>query len=87
MFSYIDEITYNCLYAILTYTTVNFTAENFEWLQILYNVLFNLGYMYTAIFNLVVYDETQVKNYAYFLSANIGDFLMRFLFRDKSILP
>jgi hypothetical protein len=83
--SYADEITYNCIYTVISYSTINFVSENFEWNEIGLNILYNMGYMYTSIFNLFAYPESEVKNYSYFIAANIGDFLMRFLFRDKTL--
>ncbi len=52
--------------------------------DMLQNILYNLGYMYTDIFVLVRNDERTKPDYAYFLFRVIGDFLMRFLYRDPT---
>lgn len=52
--------------------------------EILQNVLYNLGYMFTDILGIVIYDTTNENAYSYYVAYKIGDVLVRFLYRDKT---
>jgi hypothetical protein len=57
----------------------NFFAENF-----VQNVLYNLGFQITAILDLVFIEKNlQKEDFWFYVSSRIGDFLIRFLFRDE----
>ena len=82
---YIYNIHYNCYYGFRKF----FNQENLEnlWLEldVVKNILFNLGYMYTDITMIVIgvpgYTET---DYMYYIMFYISDFLFRFLFRPDA---
>jgi hypothetical protein len=47
-------------------------------------MLYNLGYMFTNVLGIVIYDVTNTNAYSYYLSYRLGDTLVRFLYRDKT---
>lgn len=53
--------------------------KEFTWYLPLWNILFNVGFMYTDIKNLVVIGMSNTSQYYQFAYA-IGDFLMRFVY-------
>lgn len=75
-----DEIANHCYYGIEEQITVNFLA--LIGLPMLENVLYNAGYMFTDVLTIITADPENTVNYPYVLSSNIGDFLMRFIYRD-----
>ena len=81
--TYTHEITRMCYYGFST----TFAASTYSNLASVdgmgLNVLYNLGYIYTDIYMLVTGD-TSNAGYSYYLFYHIGDFTMRFLYRDES---
>ena len=82
--AYVDDITLMCYYGATTSFAVNpatyFTVENFA-----LNVLFNVGYMYTAVDNIIDNDPSTQTNWPYYLAEQVGDFLIRWFYRDTSV--
>jgi hypothetical protein len=75
-------MTQFCYYGIMA--SSNITPQTlFSTDEVVQNLLYNLGYMFTNILGLVIYDETNTEAYAYYVSYRIGDLLVRFLYRDK----
>lgn len=80
---YADEICYNCYMGVhesidpISYQNL-FTSD-----ELLLNILFNAGYMYTDIYNIATNSPATVSNWAYFLAYNVGDFMVRFLYRTE----
>lgn len=50
--------------------------------QFLLNILYNLGFQITDILNLVFYDTTITQPFWYYVSYQLGDFAIRFIYRD-----
>ena len=44
------------------------------------NVLYNAGYMFTDILDLVYYNYANTNPYWYYVAYNMGDFFIRFFF-------
>lgn len=56
------------------------------WWQIPKNMLFNLGYFWVDAINYIFYTPETVPqgDWAFFTVYLIGDFLMRFFYRDET---
>lgn len=80
MITLTDEIANNCYYGIQDQITLNF-LEIFG-ITLIENVLYNAGYMFTDVLTVITTDPNSIYNYPYFLAIQIGDFLMRFIYRD-----
>lgn len=49
------------------------------------NFLFNAGYMYVDVFNIVTNSRDTQDEWGYFLGYQIGDFIMRWIYRDETV--
>jgi len=81
-----DEIVGNCYWGFRKELGNN-PAEFFAPLRILENVLYNLGYMYTDIMEIISTPDTDPlygTYWSYFVGVNSGDFLIRFLYYDPN---
>lgn len=83
---YVYDITYNCYYGLSKFLN----RENLErlWyeLDIIKNIMFNLGYIYTDIVMIAIGVPGQTQSdYMYYLFFYLGDLTFRFFFRDQSI--
>lgn len=84
MMSTFDEVSNNCYYAIQGQITVNW-SNFFSGDILLQNVLFNAGFMFTDILTVATTDASLYSNYPYILASSVGDFCMRFFYRDTSL--
>ena len=84
-----DEIIINCAESVITSTSIpdlffgpanNFIGENF-----VTNVLYNLGFQITNVLELVFYDTSNKDPFWYTVFYRIGDFFIRFIYRDESL--
>lgn len=78
-----DDITINCWLGIKASAAVD-TAELLTMDGIPTNLLYNAGFMFTDILNLVNYNVLSTDPYWYYVAYNAGDFLVRFIYRDDS---
>ena len=85
-FSFFSKISYNCYYAF----TLDLSRSYFTWLfssyvNILVNLAYNLGFMFTDVINYYFYDPSTVPygDWAFFLSYIMGDFVMRIFYHDE----
>lgn len=80
----VDDITINCYQAIAGSANVNsdtlFTSDG-----LLTNVLYNAGFMFTDILDIVYYDTTSTDPYWYYVAFRGGDFSIRFIYRDTTL--
>jgi|LauGreDrversion4_2_1035121.scaffolds.fasta_scaffold663545_1 hypothetical protein len=82
--SFIDEVSVWCWESYLDakeqdLLNGNFLAENF-----VQNILYNMGFQITAILDLVFIDnKLQKEEFWFYVFSRVGDFLIRFLFRDE----
>jgi hypothetical protein len=76
-------MTQFCYYGIAASTTVTIDTL-FSSDEVVQNLLYNLGYMFTDILGIVIYDKTNTNSYSYYVSYRLGDLLVRFLYRDKT---
>ena len=58
------------------------------WYEVPINVMYNVGYMWTDLINYCFYTPSTVpqNDWAFFTYYLIGDFLMRFWYRDENPL-
>ena len=82
---YINPIAVNCYYGI----SQTMTTSQYEDLLIgdtlLVNVLYNAGFIYTDIFDLVTNDPSTVSNWPYYLAYQVGDCFVRFINESEVI--
>ena len=80
MMSLFDDLGHTCYYGVETY--VNTDYDTFISTDgVLTNVLYNAGFMFTDIIEIILNDATTVNDYDYFVGFRIGDFLIRFIYR------
>ena len=91
MVSFFDEIGMYCYWAFATqltaeYFTQLFSPNYYAGCGILLNLAYNLGFMWTDAINYCFYTPATVPNgdWGFFTVFLIGDFLMRFFFRDEN---
>lgn len=76
---YIDGTIYNCFFSFTSPAVAAGYSEAITWKTIVWNLLYNLGYMYTDgkdIYDIVTSTDSQY----YDLAFSVGDFAMRFLY-------
>ena len=78
-----DDLWINCYKAIASVTTISWSSL-FKTDTLLQNVLYNMGYMFTDILDLVFYDPTNTDPYWYYVAYRVGDFFIRFLYYDTT---
>jgi hypothetical protein len=80
MLALVDDISHNCYYGVETQLNIDFMdlVSN----QMLLNVLYNAGYMFTDILYMVTIEPDSIEEYPYNLATWIGDFIMRFFYRE-----
>jgi hypothetical protein len=52
--------------------------------SLILNILYNLGFQFTAILDLIFIDPDSKDPFWYYVAYRIGDFLIRFLYRDTT---
>ncbi len=79
----VDDITINCIQGFEGASNLN-TATLFTSNGLLTNILYNAGFMFTDILNIISYNTANTNPFWYYLSFNMGDFLVRFIYRDTT---
>lgn len=75
----------NCYYGTKYYITVERLAALFAELDLLNNITFNIGYMWTDIVMLLVVEPGKTEaDLLYYYAFYVGDFLFRFLFKQTT---
>lgn len=83
MLSGFGESSFNCFYAVFDPTN---SEENPSGIQYIgWNILYNLGYMYTDIKNSIQIYNSATSQYNQ-LGKYIGDFLIRFIYSRYSLV-
>ena len=81
---YVDACAFNCYFTVTEPLKATMYYKPFSFTLVLWNILFNLGFLYTAgryIFLFFFRDHTASYNPNWsLLGKNIGDFLLRFIF-------
>ena len=76
---YLDGTVYNCFFSVTEPGVAAGYSEDLTIITVLWNVLYNLGYMYTDGKNLYNYILSSTSQY-YNLAFSVGDFCMRFFY-------
>jgi len=86
-FKLFDEMGLYCFYAF----SVDLSAEHWTkifsvWYEIPINLMYGAGFMWVDVINWLFYNPSSVPNgdWGFFTVYLIGDFLMRFFYRDES---
>lgn len=48
------------------------------------NILYNLGFQFTDVLDLIFIDPSNTEPFWYYVSYRIGDFLIRFIYKDTT---
>lgn len=83
MLALTDDIANTCYYGISETVTYDFTTFKNE---VGYNILFNAGYMFTDVLYMVQFPPDSIPNYSYNLANWIGDFIIRFFYREPILI-
>jgi len=79
------NITFNCYYGITQFFSFSNLAKLITNYDLVTNVAYNIGFMYTDIMMLVIGVPGETTNdYMYYVFFYIGDFFFRFLFKETS---
>lgn len=80
-----DDIYINCYKAVKNVATVpaSFTSI-FTTDTVLLNILYNVGYQFTDILDLIFWDMTDTNPWWYYAFFRVGDFLIRFVYRNAN---
>ena len=84
--SLIDEVSIWCWESFIDARQMdlfNGDANNFFGENFVENILYNLGFQITDILDLVFLDPKMKEQFWYFVFTRVGDFAIRFLFRDE----
>ena len=83
MMSLVDDLGNTCYYGIETYVKLDYNTLIVGGL-ILENVLYNAGFMFTDIIEIVLNDASTVPSFPYYVGYRAGDFLIRFFYKDST---
>jgi hypothetical protein len=73
LLSLTDDIVINCESAILSSDAPSGYFEN---------ILYNTGYMFTDILDMIDYDTRNTEPYWYYVFYRVGDFVIRIFYRE-----
>ena len=81
-----DDIYQNCYLAVSSTASVPTDMASLVSADspILLNILYNLGYQFTDVLDLIFYDPTNTDPYWFYVSFRLGDFFIRFIYRDET---
>jgi hypothetical protein len=75
-----DDLVINCVQA---YDKEIAAEDAFSLEEIGVNVLYNAGFMFTDILDIIYYDYSNTDPYWYYVAYRMGDFFVRFFIRDE----
>lgn len=78
--SYTGPITATCYNGVSETVTQSTYQSLLVGDTLLTNVLYNAGYMYTDVYNVMTNDPSTVNDWPYFLAYQLGDFVARFVY-------
>jgi hypothetical protein len=80
-----DDVTINCVLGIESVSNLD-SSTLLSSDTLLNNFLYNAGFMFTDILDMVYYDTTNSDPYWYYIFFRVGDFMVRFVYRDTSLI-
>ncbi|CDW77793.1 UNKNOWN [Stylonychia lemnae] len=80
----VDDITINCVLGVQTSANTDVT-KLFTSDGVLTNILYNAGFMFTDVLDIIRYDDSDTNPYWYYVFYRVGDFLIRFVYRDTTL--
>ena len=84
-----DDIVINCGNAIISnndaldvFSSTN--GDSYIGETLVTNILYNLGFQFTDILDLIFIDPSNLEPFWYYVFFRVGDFLIRFIYKDTS---
>ena len=75
---------FNAQFPILFSTTAVGTTNSYFGETFVQNILYNIGFQFTDILDLIFIDPTNTDPFWYYVFARVGDFMIRFIYRDTT---
>eukprot|EP00347_Sterkiella_histriomuscorum_P006356 403353073 len=85
MLQNVDDITINCWLGFDESSNLD-SSQLFSNDGILTNMLYNAGFMFTDVLDILDYDYTYTDPFWYYTAFRAGDFLVRFIYREADDL-
>ena len=83
--SLVDDLGNTCYYGIDTYVNLDYSTFVTGGV-VLENLLYNAGFMFTDVVEIVLNSAVTVSNYPYFVAYRVGDFFIRFFYKDTTTI-
>jgi hypothetical protein len=87
----IDDLVINCgdsvfnaQFPILFSTTAANSPNSYWGESFVQNILYNIGFQFTDILDLIFVDPTNTDPFWYYVFFRVGDFFIRFIFRETT---
>lgn len=82
---YVNSISAYCYYGSLEYFTIESMKRLYAEFDIVANIIFNAGYIWTDIVMLMVGKPGETEtDYGFYVAFYTGDLIFRFIFRSAS---
>ncbi len=75
-----DDLVINC---VLAYDEEITAEDAFTFKEMGTNLLYNAGFMFTDVLDIVYYDYSNTNPYWYYFFYRMGDFFVRFFIREE----
>ena len=85
MLQNVDDITINCWLGFDESSNLD-SSQLLSNDGILTNMLYNAGFMFTDVLDILDYDYTYTDPFWYYTAFRTGDFLVRFIYREADDL-
>jgi len=82
----VDDLTINCGQSVFGASFPEFLGppNAYPMEALVLNLLYNIGFQFTDILDLIFVDPTSPDPFWYYVFFRIGDFIIRFIYRDTS---
>lgn len=81
----VDDLGNTCYYGVETYVVLDYSTFVTGG-AVLENVLYNAGFMFTDVLEIVLNNENTITQWSYFIAFRVGDFLIRFFYKDSTTI-
>lgn len=84
-----DDVVINCGNAIVSNNDAlnvfsNTNGDSYTGETFVTNILYNLGFQFTDVLDLIFIDPDNKEPFWYYVAFRVGDFFIRFLYKDTS---